>query len=232
MPCDDLTVAFVHGCTQGPSGWDRVRQLLTGSGVRSVAVDLDPRYFDGTTALDCASHIAQVLQNDERVILVGTSCAGLLIPVVTMLRPIEHLAFICAGLPDIGRSATDQIFGDGLLHADWLHYPGKPDSPEAAARFMFNDCDEDTLAWSLSTVRLFMPQPAYDEVTPLGSWPDIPSTYLLGTEDQIISQQWARSAVPARLGGPPIELPAGHCPQNSRPELVAEVLLSIANPQR
>jgi pimeloyl-ACP methyl ester carboxylesterase len=226
---DDVTVALVHGCTQGPSGWDRVRQLLSQSDVPSVAVDLDPRDLDGATAHECAAHIAQVLENHARVILVGTSCAGLTIPVVTMLRPVEHLVFVCAGLPDIGRSATDQIFNDGLLHDAWLHYPGEPDSPDAAVRFMFNDCDGGTLAWSLTTVRLFMPKPAYDEVTPLESWPDTPSTYLLGTKDRIINQKWARTAVHARLGGPPLELDTGHCPQNSRPELVADILTGIAN---
>jgi hypothetical protein len=225
---DQRTVALVHGGTQGPSGWDRVRDLLSGSGVRSVAVDLDPRDFDGTTALVCASHIARVLESHEQVILVGTSCAGLIIPVVTMFRPVDHLVFVCAGLPDIGRSATDQIFNDGLLHDDWLHYSGAPDSPEAAARFMFNDCDGDVLTWSLSTVRLFMPQPAYDEVTPLQAWPVTPSTYLLGTEDRIISQEWARAAVPSRLGGSPVDLPTGHCPQNSRPDAVAGILTGIA----
>jgi pimeloyl-ACP methyl ester carboxylesterase len=197
-----------------------------------MVVDLDPRDFDGTTALECATQITQVLQHRERVLLVGTSCAGIIIPVVTMLRPIDHLVFVCAGLPDIGRSATDQIFNDGLLHDDWLHYSGEPDSLEAASRFMFNDCDGDVLTWSLSTVRLFMPQPAYDEVTPLESWPDTPSTYLLGTKDQIISQRWARAAVPARLGHPPTELPTGHCPQNSKPELVADVLTRLAKPER
>ena len=94
---------------------------------------------------------------------------------------------------------------------------------------MFNDCEGDVLTWSLSTVRLFMPQPAYDEVTPLASWPDTPSTYLLGTKDRIISQEWARAAVSSRLGGSPIDLPTGHCPQNSRPEAVAEILTHIAN---
>jgi hypothetical protein len=138
-----------------------------------VVVDLDPRYFDGTTALECATQITQVLEHHERVLLVGTSCAGIIIPVVTMLRPIDHLVFVCAGLPDIGRSATDQIFNDGLLH-----------------------------------------------------------DYLLGTKDQIISQRWARGAVPARLGHSPIELPTGHCPQNSKPELVADILTRLAKPER
>ena len=120
--------------------------------------------------------------------LVGTSCTGLIIPVVSTFRPIEHLVFVCAGLPDIGRSATDQIFGDALLHEDWVAYSGAPDSEDAAKTFMFNDCDGATLDWALATVRLWMPQPAYDEITPLEAWPDIPSTYVLGTRDRIINQ--------------------------------------------
>jgi pimeloyl-ACP methyl ester carboxylesterase len=218
------TVALVHGCTQGPSGWDRVRKFLSDAGVRNVAVDLDPREFDGANARECASHIAKVSESHERVILVGTSCTGLIIPVVSMLRPIDHLVFVCAGLPDIGRSATDQIFADGLLHEDWLNYPGQPDSAETATKFMFNDCVNATLDWALSTVRLWMPQPAYDEITPLESWPEIPATYLLGTEDRIINQEWARAAVSTRLGRPPVELATGHCPQNSKPELLAHIL--------
>lgn len=179
-----------------------MRECLSGAGVHTAVVDLDPREFDGANALECSFHISKVLEDHERVILVGTSCTGLIIPVVATLRPIDHLVFVCAGLPDIGRSATDQIFGDGLLHQEWLNYPGAPDSPEAAMAFMFNDCDDVTLEWALTTVRLWMPQPAYDEITPLETWPDIPSTYVLGIKDRIINQEWARAAVTTRPRSP------------------------------
>jgi pimeloyl-ACP methyl ester carboxylesterase len=217
-------VALVHGCTQGPNSWDRVRECLSKASVRSLLIDLDPRDFDGANARECSSYIAECLVNLDHVILVGTSCSGLIIPVVSMFRPIDHLVFVCAGLPDIGRSATDQIFGDGLLHEDWVAYSGAPDSEDAAKTFMFNDCDDEMLSWALTTVRLWMPQPAYDEVTPLEAWPDIPSTYVLGTKDRIINQAWARPAATTRLGQPPVELDTGHCPQNSRPEALAQIL--------
>lgn len=228
VPTDPRTVALVHGCTQGPRSWDRVRPCLSDAGVQTVIVDLDPRDFDGANGRECASYVAKCLENHDRVVLVGTSCTGLVIPVVSMYRPIDHLVYVCAGLPDIGRSATDQIFGDGLLHEDWLGYLDTHDSEDAARKFMFNDCDGATLDWALSTVRLWMPQPAYDEVTPLEAWPDIPSTYVLGTRDRIINQAWARLAAPTRLGSPPVELDTGHCPQNSEPEMVAQLLVGIA----
>lgn len=192
-----------------------------------MLVDLDPRKFDGANARECSSYICDVLGNLEHVILVGTSCTGLIIPVVSMVRPIDHLVFVCAGLPDIGRSATDQIVEDGLLHEDWVAYAGAPDSEDAARTFMFNDCGGDTLDWALTTVRLWMPQPAYDEVTPLRAWPDIPSTYVLGKKDRIINQAWARPAATSRLGRPPIEMDTGHCPQNSQPQALAEILSQV-----
>jgi pimeloyl-ACP methyl ester carboxylesterase len=220
-------VALVHGCTQGPSSWDRICQYLADADVRTALVDLDPRAFDGANARECSSYIAEVLGDLERVILVGTSCTGLIIPVVSMFRPIDHLVFVCAGLPDIGRSATDQIFDNGLLHEDWVAYPGAPDSEEAARTFMFNDCNGATLAWALTTVRLWMPQPVYDEVTPLEAWPGIPSTYVLGAKDRIINQEWAVPAATTRLGRPPVELDTGHCPQNSKPEALARILKQV-----
>jgi pimeloyl-ACP methyl ester carboxylesterase len=186
-------------------------------------MDLCQEDLGQANALECARTIADGIEGYERVVLVGTSCSGMLIPVVATLRPIEHLVFICAGLPDIGRSVTDQINQDGVLHEEWRFWTDGFDTPEAATRFMFNDCDSEALQWSLTTVRLFRPA-AYDEVTPLEAWPDIPKTYLLGLEDRIISQEWAHRAARERLGLTPVELPTGHCPQNSQPELLSDVL--------
>lgn len=217
-------VAFVHGCTQGPSGWDRVRDHLAVEGVETIAIDLEPHTFDSAGAIECSKHIAETLRDIEHVVLVGTSCTGIIVPVVTMVRPIDHLVFICAGLPDIGRSVTDQILQDGVLHYEWVRWGDSPYSPDAARRFMFNDCHGEILEWSLTTVRAFLPQPAYDEITPLIRWPEVSSTYMLGTQDRIISQDWARDAVPSRLGVAPVEVPTGHCPQNSQPELLSKLL--------
>jgi pimeloyl-ACP methyl ester carboxylesterase len=193
-------------------------------------VDLRQEELGEASTLECAQSIVAQIDAHDRVALVGTSCTGLLIPVVATLRPIENLVFICAGLPDIGRSATDQINRDGVLHEEWRDWAGGFDTPEAATRFMFNDCDSETLDWSLATVRLFLPLTVYDEVTPLQDWPSVPATYILGLKDRIINQDWARRAVSERLGVTPIEIPTGHCPQNSQSELLAEILRGVVVP--
>jgi hypothetical protein len=226
---DTPTIALVHGCTQGPNCWDRVRALLASSGISTVAIDLDPERFASAGALDCAGFIAEMLEAEDRVVLVGTSCTGIVVPVVTMLRPIEHLVFVSSGLPDIGRSVRDQITHDGVLHKAWAEWPGEPDSDEAARRFMFHDCDPSDLEWSLTTVRSFLPRAAYEEITPLSTWPSVALSYVLGTADRIIDQEWARRVVPERLGVEPHEIDTGHCPQNSRPALLAGILGEVVD---
>ena len=62
------------------------------------------------------------------------------------------------------------------------------------------------------------------EVTPLQAWPNVPSGYIVCTEDRTAAPAWARRAARERLGVEPIELPGGHCPFLSRPERLAAVL--------
>jgi pimeloyl-ACP methyl ester carboxylesterase len=220
----ESSVALIHGCTQGPTGWRKVQTCLSNRGIASIAVDVDPALFNESGATECAQEIARQLEGVDRVILVSTSCSGLLAPVVATIRPVERLVFVCAGLPDIGRSATSQIAEDGVLRRDWMEVDFDPEDLETAERYMFHDCSDENLDWSLSTVRLLLPPRVYDEVTPLRSWPDVPCTYVLGIKDRVINPDWARETVPTRLGVEPIEIDTGHCPQNSHPELLGGIL--------
>lgn len=223
------TVALLHGCTQGPTGWSEVQEQLRMHGVPAIALDLDPQEFADASGMECAAHLAASLEDADDVVLVGTSCTGIIVPLVAALRPLRALVYVCAGIPDVGRSLNEQIRDDGVLHDDWVNYAGDAVGREAATEFMFNDCDNETLARALPTVRGFRPAKAYDEVFPLPALPDVDSHYWLGTRDRIIRQDWARRSARQRLGVTPVELPTGHCPQNSRPDLVAALLIQRAS---
>ena len=90
----------------------------------------------------------------------GTSCTGLLIPVVATLARLSTWCSSVLGY-QTSELATDQINRDGVLHEEWRDWTGGFDTPEAATRFMFNDCDAETLDWSLTTVRLLLPLTVY-----------------------------------------------------------------------
>lgn len=215
----------VHGFTQGPSGWDALRPELQERGHETLTVDLRMEELADAGGLQCAEVIAEtVKQAGSPVHLVGTSGSGALVPLVPSLAEVERLVFICAGLPDLGRSLADQIEKDHVLGDDWMEEEDTSSS-EAARKFMFNDCDEETTEWALKTVRLFSPQRVYEEVCPLERWPDVASTYILGTGDRIIRGDWAREAVRNRLGIELVEMATGHCPHVSRPKELADLLI-------
>lgn len=220
---------LVHGFTQGPTGWDRLRRVLEAGGHEVLIVDLRLGELAEAGGMECAEVIAGIVKAANLPVhLVGTSGSGVLIPLVPAISKVERLVFVCAGLPALGRSLREQIDDDGVLGEEWIAEPD-PASLDAAGRFMFNDCEGETLQWALTTVRLFNPLRVYEEVCPLEQWPDVASTYLLGTQDRIIRPDWSRRAVPNRLGMSPIEMTSGHCPHVSRPGELAVILTENAS---
>jgi pimeloyl-ACP methyl ester carboxylesterase len=91
-----------------------------------------------------------------------------------------------------------------------------------AETLLYHDCDRPTLAWALSTRRLFLPEAALDERIAL--YGGAPSTYIVATADRTIRPEWQRRMARERLGIEPIEIPTGHCPNVSRPDLLADIL--------
>ena len=63
-----------------------------------------------------------------------------------------------------------------------------------------------------------------DEPWPLDAWPDVPTRYLLCTQDRFFPAAWMRGVVRERLGITPDEIESGHCPALSRPAELADRL--------
>ncbi|MBD0385246.1 MAG: alpha/beta hydrolase, partial [Nostoc sp. C3-bin3] len=64
------------------------------------------------------------------------------------------------------------------------------------------------------------------ETNPLKALPNVERKYIVCSNDRILSPTWSRYASRKRLGVDAIELPAGHCPHLSRPEILASILTS------
>jgi hypothetical protein len=93
-------------------------------------------------------------------------------------------------------------------------------------RRSYHDCDEATLAWALSTRRLFLPRAVHEERISLA--PEIASTYIVASNDRTIRPEWQRQMARKRLLVEPIEIPAGHCPNVALPDRLAEILIEVA----
>jgi hypothetical protein len=171
------------------------------------------------------------------LVLVGHSLAGLTVPLVAARRPVWRLVFLCALIPEFGRSLADQVAADPELYDLVLRtHPGRVTGPdgtvgfrdEAAARDVFyHDCTPEDVHWAFSRLR---PQTAAPrrEPCPLSAWAPGEKAYILCREDRAVSPAWSRRVARERLGVEPIELDGSHSPFISRPSALADILDRLA----
>jgi pimeloyl-ACP methyl ester carboxylesterase len=69
---------------------------------------------------------------------------------------------------------------------------------------------------------------AYNMPWPLDSWPDVPTRFVLCTEDRFFPPDFMRKVVADRLTIAPDEIAAGHCVALSRPDELANLLAGMA----
>jgi pimeloyl-ACP methyl ester carboxylesterase len=67
----------------------------------------------------------------------------------------------------------------------------------------------------------------FTERCPIDVWPDVPSTYILMTDDRAVNPAWSRRVAKDRIGANLIELGGGHSPFYSRPVELAQVLADL-----
>jgi pimeloyl-ACP methyl ester carboxylesterase len=94
--------------------------------------------------------------------------------------------------------------------------------------FLFPDCDEEALAWSLGTVDLFDTRHLVTQPCPLERWPSVPAASIVATQDRTLTPAWGRRITRRVLGTDAIEIEAGHYPQNSQPAEIASILERLA----
>ena len=64
---------------------------------------------------------------------------------------------------------------------------------------------------------------------PLDAWPNVPTKFVLCTEDRFFPADFIRRVVPERLDIVPDEIAAGHCVALSRPKELADILEGYAD---
>jgi hypothetical protein len=220
---------LVHGSTQGPSGWNLLTAELEKRGHITITPDL-PTDDPGASGTFYAGVIAQTLHGfaAEDLIVVAHSAGGIFLPLLADLRPVQHIVFLAAVVPNIGESIMDQAKRDPtMLCPDWVGVDPTT-SDELAHRFLFHDCAPDVAAWALTTIRRMLAVQAMREACPLAKWPAVATSYILCSEDRTITPAWARRIAREHLGITPIELSGGHCPHVSRPSELADTLITIS----
>jgi pimeloyl-ACP methyl ester carboxylesterase len=221
--------ALVHGSCQDAWVWHKVVPVLRAAGHRVVAMDL-PLEDPNAGASEYADAVVRALTNlEEPPIVVGHSMAGMVIPVVASRRPVQLLVFLAAAIPKPGQSLFDRFRGEecDMFQPDW---PGKNPSRnrQQALHYLFHDCDPTMAEAAIRHLRPQASSRVATEAPPIEKWPAVPSQSIVCTADRTINPEWSRKASRTLLGVEPLEIPGGHCPFLSRPELLARELAGLA----
>jgi pimeloyl-ACP methyl ester carboxylesterase len=220
------TVVLVHGGWHGSWCWAQVVPLLDrrGLSVRTIdlpSIDADPH--DRSALSGDAAAVAALLDDLQGpALLCGHSYGGMVITQAAAGRQdVARLVYLCAFMPDAGESLLSIIGG----RAPWIvaHEDGRwlPDLEQAAATF-YADCDAETQQASTARLRP-MPTAPVEEPVSSAPWRDIPSTYVVCTQDMAIPVEWQRELFAPRADEV-VELEAGHSPFFSQPAAVADLL--------
>jgi pimeloyl-ACP methyl ester carboxylesterase len=228
------TFALVHGGWHGAWCWELLAPLLRDAGHEVVAMDLPIE--NGSATFDSyADAVCAAIEGCNDVVVVGHSMSGHTIPLVAARRAVRHLVYLCAYIPDIGRSLRDQFIGEaGMTDLVWLTGLSEPDAQNRQAwanrtlarEMLFADCDDATAEAAINRLRR---QANYPGVVPLPEFPSVSCTSVICIDDRMVGYEWAKKVAHDRLGTEPIELPGDHSPFLSRPSALAEVLLHVAD---
>jgi hypothetical protein len=187
--------------------WHLLVGALRDRGHDAVPVDLPSA--DAAAGLpEYADAVVRAIGDREDVVVVAHSAGGFTAPLVCDRAPVGVLVLLQAMVPTPGEPPGDWWANTGYKdagagdHADldtWFHDVPEP-LAEEAMRHEIDQSDAPSIApW------------------PLAAWPDVPTRYLLCSEDRFFPAPFMRRVVRDRLGIVPDEIATGHMPMLAAP---------------
>ncbi len=220
------TVVLVHGAFADGSCWAKVIPLLTGRGLKAIAVQ-NPL---SSLADDVTAAHRVIDQQDGPVLLVGHSWGGAVITEAGNHPQVKGLVYISAGAPDSGQS-----FGDWWQ--DYKPAPGAAEikpygegyvalTPEGVRKHFVQDVPADEAAIVFATqgplaVRCF------DDKISTAAWRSKPNWYIVAAKDETIPPEVERDSA-QRMSADTLVLESSHVPMLSQPNAVAEFIAKAA----
>jgi pimeloyl-ACP methyl ester carboxylesterase len=226
---DSPVFVLIHSPLVGPATWLPVAGQLRRSGASTVVPDL--ARFEGDDAPFWQRHTRAVVlamrevPTDRRVILVGHSGAGALLPSIgrASRQPVAAYVFVDAGIPRDGQSRIAngpfaafirQLYAGGGRYPNWTEEDLREIIPDADQR-------QRLLADLRPPPIGFWEEP----IAVSASWPDAPCAFLRFTPNSAYDDAAAEAR---RRGWPYAELPGGHFHLLVAPVAVARSLLELS----
>jgi pimeloyl-ACP methyl ester carboxylesterase len=221
------TFVLVHGAFGSPAELAPLIPELEALGHRAIGVDL-PSMDPAAMLEDYARTVVEAMAGIEGpVVVVGHSAGGATISLVPELTRVDRLVYVTAFVPGPGRSVVElagdetralilsvsRDDGDGCRSFDLELLASVAPPEERQAYLAFLQATQRPQGWA-----------AMEQPWPGRALPDVPCTYVLCTEDSILSPATQREMA-ARLGVEPVELASDHAVFALRPRELAPLLV-------
>jgi pimeloyl-ACP methyl ester carboxylesterase len=206
------TYVLIHGAGSDSWYWHLVVPRLQELGHDVVAVDL-PCDDDHAGLAEYAQAVVDAVGDRPEVIVVAQSLGGFTAPLVCDRLPVVLMVLVAAMTPQPGESP-----------GEWWANTGHdfPDPFDPTIVFT-HDLSPELAEASLEHLRQQSATP-FEKPWPLDAWPDVPTRFLLCTDDRFFPAQFQRRVVLERLGIVPDEMDGGHLPALARPQELVERL--------
>ena len=217
------TFVLIHGAAESGSNWHLVARELRVRGHDVVAPNL-PCEDDTAGFPEYASAVVDAVGDRPDPIIVGHSLGGFTATLVADRLPVRGLVLLTAMIPASGEPANDWWANTG--YTTWTATAGteEDDGPIPEADQYYHDVPPDVAAEDQRRARGQSGAPM-SAPWPLPRWPDVPTRFILCTEDRFFPPGFMRRVVADRLPGVvPDELAAGHMAMLARPAELAALL--------
>jgi pimeloyl-ACP methyl ester carboxylesterase len=226
------TFALIHGGGDVGWYWHLVEAELRERGHDVVAPDL-PCDDDSADLGDYADTVVDAIGDRGDLVVVGQSYGGFTAPLVADRLQAQALVLVAGMIPAPGEAPADWWDNTGYRQAveEQARRDGGATGNEDPFVAFYHDVPRALAEEALSRERSES-HAAYHSPWPLEAWPEVPSRFVLCTEDRFFPPAFMRKVVSMRLGVTPDEIAAGHCVALSRPKELVDMLVGFAVGER
>ena len=215
------TFAMIHGAGDVGWYWHLVEQELRLRGHGSVAPDL-PCDDDSARLPEYAHTVVKAIGDRDDVVVVAQSFGGFTAPLVADQVPARALVLVTGMLPAPGESPDDWGANTGFDRV-----MREQTQEQTQQDVFYHDVPRDLADHARSKARIQSATPGHSP-WPLSAWPEVPTKFILCTEDRFLPPEFMRRVIAERLGITPDEIASGHCAALSHPKELADMLAGYA----